>query len=375
VAVCAMACSGPGDHMLGKILSEGAGARSDAGANASDGACVSQSYPATEARLNLYFMIDTSRAMMRDPNDPRWDALVSGFTHFLHTSAASGFGMGFDSFPEFSGRLDACTSRCNNNCDCVMMCGCPCNYFGDPKWPCGRDLLCDASGYDSPDVEIGPLPDNVQALSNELFHQTPAGPTIIRPALEGGFRHVASWEALHDGQRAVQVLLAGGPPSTFDCSSDTVADCVSAVASTSTKSYVIAFDYDKDLLAPIAAAGGGLAFALSSQSDLVVQFTDVVQQIRRSEARCDYMLPPVDPNRSTFTVEIKGPLTSSSWSSSVVRQVQSRADCDGTGPQWYYDRPDNPTRIVTCRTTCDLLQRTPDASVSFHVACPTSSDR
>ncbi len=373
LAVCKMACSGPGDHVLGKVLSEGTGPRPDGGSYTADAGCVNQTYPAMEPRLNLYFMIDTSQAMMRDPTDARWDAFVSGFTGFLNTSAASGFGMGFDSFPEFSSHLDTCTSRCNGSCECVMMCGCTCNQWGDPRWPCGRDLLCDASGYDYPDVEIGPLPDSASELSSTLFRQTPMGPTIIRPALEGGLLHVARWEDWHDGQRAVQILLAGGPPSTAACSSDTVTDCANAVAATSTKNYVIAFDCDKDLLAPIAVAGGGQTFVLSSQGDMTAQMTDIVQQIRKSEARCDYVLPQVDRTRSTITLEIKGPLAGSSFSSNIAEQVNSRADCDSAGLEWHYDRPDNPTRIVTCRSTCDLLQQSPGATVSIRVGCQTST--
>ncbi len=368
LALAAFACSGSGDHLLGKVLSDQTPNRLDAGHDAAEGGCISQTYPGTEPQLNFYFMIDTSQAMMRDSTDARWDTFVSGFTTFLRTGAANGFGLGIDSTPAY--HLDACTSRCNGNCDCVMMCGCTCNQFGDPRWPCGRELQCDATGYDEPDVEIRPLPDNIQALSDSLSRQFPFGPTVLRPALQGGLQLIARWENWHEGERAVQVLLTAGLP-THDCSSDTVTDCANAVASTSTKNYVVAFDLDKTLLDPIAVAGGGQAFAVSSQGDLVAQFTDVFRQIRASEARCEYLLPPIDPTRSIVNVEINGPLSGSSFSTNVVKQVNGRTNCDSAGLEWHYDDASRPTRIVTCRATCDLLQKSPDTTVSIAVGCQT----
>jgi hypothetical protein len=325
---------------------------------------VFNSYPARDVGTNLdvFFVIDRSQSMA-DPMWNKWDAFVSGFSRFLHTSAVDGIGIGVVYYPAM-GNPD-CSHCSPGECMCLANCGCPCNVR-DPRL-CPRVNICDATSYDRADVDIAPVAQNGSALLLSLATPFP-GPAVIRPALEGGLEYASEHAEHNRDERVVVVLVAGGPPSSNDCAPNSISDCADAAGNSNTKTSVVAFDYGSGPdLDPVAFRGGGRLYAIDShRDDVSMRFADVVSDLK-NERSCQYDLPqdPIDTNR--VSLQIKFATDGGGSSTTIARQVKDRQSCGGS-PGWYYDRPDHPTRIIACDSTCGKIHGPPEASVEINVS-------
>ena len=364
-----LGCGASGEQVLGTIRPDDAPIRADGGGGGNDAVACS-SLLSFEARkitsnLDIYFTIDRSGSF--DPTGDSWDRLVSGLTQFLHDMAA-GLGVGIGYFPVTT--PDAC-NRCDpRDCGCLMaQCGCSCDQRGDPR-PCPRVAQCDPASYDTPDVDIGPIPQNAGSVATSLFAQTPSGPTTVRPALRGALDYVANYTAAHPNDRVVTVLVAGGPPDTDICQPDTISVCADVAGSANTQTHVVAFDYFGPSLDPVAQRGGGRLFVFDSRrqgQDVAMQFSDLVGAIS-AESHCEYEIPSgADTNR--ITIQITSPASGSGSMIFEPAQVKSREACNG-GQGWYFDRSDRPTRIIACDETCLKIDRTPQATVQIKICAP-----
>jgi hypothetical protein len=365
------ACGVNGDQVLGNILtSDDNPINVDASPPGPDGSgrCSEIHYMNAQeigANLDVYFLIDRSQSMF-DPTGDKWDAFVSGFTHFLRSPAVEGIGIGAGYFPS-GGNFD-CASCGARDCNCLAGCGCPCDMRMNPR-VCAKGPTCDPASYNRPDVDIAPMPQNGSALLLSLA-QPVAGHTVIRPALEGALQF-ATDHAQHDtADRTDVVLVVGGPPSTTDCAPDTISDCADAVASSSTKTSVVAFDYTGPGLDAIATRGGGKLYSFDShRDDIGMRFTDVISDLK-AEPHCVYEFAP---NNATdggrVNVQITFPPDDAGGFRTVnPRLVQDRASCNG-GPGWYYDDSSHPTQIIMCDATCREIQGPPEGGVGIAVGC------
>jgi hypothetical protein len=302
--------------------------------------------PAREigSNLDLFFTIDSSSTML---DGDKWDEFTSGFTRFLHSDVPDGVGIGAGYFPQ-SGSSDLCSRGT------------------DPR-NCQR---CDPNAYKQPDVEIGPMPRNGGPLAMSLG-QFPRGAPVIRPALAGGLAYASDYAHGNPTERVVEVLVAGGPPSTGDCSPDTISDCADAAGASNIKTYVVAFDYSNGPpLDPIARRGGGRSYDFDSRmDDISVRFTGLLDDLK-SVPNCQYAVPADTTDWDKVNVIITMPIEGGSSESELpLLRVPSRDAC--TDKAWYYDDPGNPTRIIACDAVCNRIQGPPSASVKTKVGCPT----
>jgi hypothetical protein len=349
-AMCAfaLACSATGDQFLGTVMSDKA-TQTDASPAGSEagGACPPTRQGALEeahSDLDIFFTVDSSQQSF---NPDQWDTFVSGFTRFLHLDSANGIGMGIVYFPAQS--PEACGGRCQpGDCGCLMACGCDCGARFDPR-SCQQRSPCDASAYQTPDVDIAPLPQNAGPLAASLFTQNPFGQRTIRPALQGSLDHLAFFEGSHPGQRVVEVLIAGGSPSS-DCQPGSIADCAGVADGSNAKTFVVAFDTADSPFDPIAARGGTeRAIRFDANRAIEDQFVILVSTIRKAPY-CEYALPDGVDYRNinvTLTAVVDAGLSPVF----PVSRVRDRGSCDN-GLGWYSDR----THIVACDETCRKIR-------------------
>jgi hypothetical protein len=367
LVVFELACGANGDQVLGNIRPDNGVIDNDASTpmDAPTGCNTFKSSPAQEVGsvLSIFFTIDRSQSML-DPLGDKWDAFTSGFTRFLHSSAADGVGIGAAYLP-FGGNPEACSHCLPRDCACLAACGCPCDPRMDPR-TCQRASMCDPTSY-GPVVDIAPMPQNGGPLAISLG-QFPFGPTVVRPALVGALDYTVDRAARNHDERVVEVLIVGGPPSASDCSPDTIADCADAAASSSTPTNVVAFDYVGPSLATIATRGGGRLYEFDSRrDDIAMRFADLVQDLR-SEPSCQFDVPSDTTDWDKVNLQITSSSDGGASTTLISRQVQNREACAG-GDGWYYDRPDHPTRIIACDAACAKIDGPPEATVTITVGC------
>jgi hypothetical protein len=363
-----LGCGANGDQVLGDLL-PGDIIRNDASSPPLDaGACSSSNSSSGReiaSNLDIYFVIDRSTSMV-DAFGDKWDAFASGFTRFLHSDSTNGVDIGLGYFPA-SGSQDVCDHCPPRDCGCLAACGCPCDMHGDPR-VCPRGPVCDWGSYTRADVEIRPMPLNggalVMSLAQPLF-----GGTIIRPALQGALDLATEHAEQNRNDRVAVVLVAGGPPSTNDCSPDTIASCADVAGNSNTTTSVVQFNYQEPSLDPIATRGGGKLYEVDSHRDDVAQrFAQVLDDLRR-EPHCHYDLPTGNLDWDKINVDITSQTAGGAVTTPLYR-VKNRDACSG-GLGWYYDRNEHPTRIVACSAACDKIHGTPDTNVIIKFGCPS----
>jgi hypothetical protein len=375
-ALFALAGCGNGDQVLGTIRpGESPPIQADSGPSidATAGCSTSRQEVAREVGqgLDVYFTVDRSYQSMFDPMGDKWDRLVSAFTNFLHSGPLADIELGIHYFPA-GGNFDACRGCPPRDCMCLAGCGCPCDMRGEPR-NCQRNDMCDPGSYTRPEVEIGQMSQTAGPIAMSLFTQIPFGPTVIRPALRGALDHAASFASQHQNERVVEVLVAGGPPDVGNCQPDTIADCADVAADSNVKTYVVAFDYDGPSLDAIATRGGGFTRQFDSRrEDVAMRFADLVREIA-NQRHCEYDLPQ-GFDSGPIGVQIKPPPDPGDGGPPtplVTEQVKSRQACNNAARDWYFDRPDHPTRIVACDEMCRQIRELPGSIVQINVCGPS----
>jgi hypothetical protein len=100
---------------------------------------------------------------------------------------------------------------------------------------------CTPADYATPSVEIGPLPANLQALSQSLDATGPSSVTVPGPALQGGIDHAKAWATAHPSRKVIVVMIADGMIQNACTTIDPVAVATQGKAGTpSIPTYVIA---------------------------------------------------------------------------------------------------------------------------------------
>lgn len=301
-------------------------------------ACISDQIEAETVPLAMLVLIDRSGSMVGE----RWTAATKAIRAFADRGEVVGMDMGLNFFP-----------------------------------PLGTGDQCSGSSYKNLAVPIAELPGNVIPIQQKLASTTPEGGTPMSSALDGSIaamREFLNGAPPHEG---VVILVTDGDPS--GCGSvSTVASIAAAGANpTGTQRRVRTFALGMEgatftNLNLIAQSGGtNQAYNVGTGAAQQDQLLAALDAVRLSAIGCEYVLPLPSPSQGvldleTVTVQFtpgeNDPTTS-------FRKVSGPEACGATTGGFYYDDPQNPSRVVLCPASCEDVREAPSASVKLLFGC------
>jgi len=302
---------------------------------------------------DMLILLDRSQSMSCSVpgGEDRWTAVKTGIAAFLMQPSAVGRSVGIEYFePEES--ADAGTS-------------------------------CNAIDYQTPDVDVASLPQNAEPIVESLARHSPGGHTPTAAALIGAYDHLVNWQATHQGNQPVVVLVTDGEPDACGSVAD-VAHAVSVGAQSGIETFVIGLldsgnscnldpnpANQKDLDTIARSGGSASAFIVDLQSGIEAELLKALGSFQlTAPPACHYELPPSSPVFTVNPSKIDVTYTSSgSTSPTTVPPVAGVAACDPKLGGYYLDDPSNPTKIDLCPATCDTIDAA-QASVSIDLGCP-----
>jgi len=286
--------------------------------------CDAAAYVSQRKRLDIYMMVDDSGSML-----PVWRDTVEAIDSFLSDRASAGIGVGV-------------------------------NFFGSS---------CKVAAYSRPSVEIAPLPGNVRRL-RQAFPGLPLEDTATLPAMRGAIEHARSWALAHPEAQTVVLLVTDGEPDGCGSTVANVTETARAgfMGSPSISTFVIGIGNIRALDA--FAAAGGTGKALRTAPGAGAELINALNQVRSAALPCDFELPTaagvqVDPDR----VNLRH--IASDGTETNLGAVTDRASCDPLKGGWYFDRPSAPTRVITCESSCQRLNKL-GGEVKVLLGCPTT---
>ena len=353
----------------------------DGGSSEQDAeACLEQQSDGERLPMDMFIAYDTSGSMNDQvAGSTRMDVVRNALIDFLNDPESAGIGVGIDYFPEVD--PNAPTS-CTTNADCNTATG---NYgnclslipfvnlVGCPFQPCactGGDV-CSVSVYSDPAVPITLPPDPAPVIAS-LRAKTTGGFTPLRWALEGAHTYAASWAAEHPERKVVVVLVGDGEPQ--GCTANTIADAENvaraAVSGHNIATFVVGVGDSLDNLNRVAAAGGTGQAYLMSDAEAGTKLKQAMDDIRGRAFPCAIGLPDdstLDPEKINVAFVPVG----TTDPRRVPRTFNGQEDGCAGGEGWYYDDPVNPTQIIMCPATCDILTSGGGRQMTMQVGCAT----
>jgi Mg-chelatase subunit ChlD len=311
-----------------------------------DSACAGSVAEAKPVPVNLYIMLDRSGSM----GGTKWSKTTAGLIGFIQSPASAGLRVALNYFPAITG----------NDCD-------PLSY-STPHVGLGT-LTSDSAPADAQE----------QKLVDSLSTTATTGLTPMHPAFVGTLGFCTSLAKKTPNEKVIAVLVTDGSPTGCANSGGTVtSEIINKIAALAASGYAdtppiitftIGLEGSKEAeLKQIAQAGGGEAFFIGS-TNLEQELTQKLLLISGGTIACEYLVPestsgtPADPTKVnvSFFPGIGSP--------EDLLKVDDPAYCIPNG--WYYDDPDNPTRIILCPETCSAAQGDPSAKIEILVGCET----
>ncbi|HET8933856.1 MAG TPA: vWA domain-containing protein [Polyangiales bacterium] len=338
----------------------------------------------TTKPAKLYILLDRSASMSGATGGGNiWTPAVNAVKSFVGDEDSAGLGVGIQYFPKSGGK-------------------------------------CDGTGYGVPDVAPAPavLPASASAILTSLSKQSPAPllPTTGTPiegALRGATQYCLTYQAAHNDEQCVAVIVTDGKPEWDNCEKNN--DKLAAIAKAAKDKGVITFAVglkgaDFGLLNKIAIAGGApdcdtgsstYACDVSSSADKLsialnkIRETTVTTETHtvtypvthtvtrpvthtetRTETHYEVEKTPV-PCEWTIPESTDGPFNKDKlnvrWSvdkqDTTLLRVGAQSDCREKG--WYYDNPTSPERVIACGQTCDAIKAEEDSKVDILLGCAT----
>lgn len=337
LALCLVHCgagAGDGPTGTGAADSDGFGAGiSQGGGGFAE--CASKTVLADEVPLELVLVQDRSSSM----EGSKWNATVLAIKSFADNPGAAGVHAGLTYFP---------------------------SVVADQ---------CAVSSYSALDVSIAELPGNAPQIKESLYTTAPSGGTPMRPALEGGI------EALRgrlmgqpDHVGAVVLVTDGDPTGCDDNLPSDVADLAKDAfeATPSVPVFVIGMDGASfTTLDDIAERGGTeAAFDVGDGAD---ELLAALSAIEHQALACEYEMPVVDPEEEGI-LDPRSVIVSFAPGTAEppvdIALVDQAEDCSVISGGFFYDDPTEPTRILLCDASCDLVRRgDTSANVTIVLGC------
>lgn len=300
--------------------------------------------------IDIFIMFDQSLSMtctIASGNEDRWDAVKGPLETFVQDPGAAGINVGI-------------------------------GYFGNSIFS-----SCNAADYQTPDVEIGPLPMNAMPLVNSLNAHMPVSNTPTAAALIGAINHAIDWKNQHPGHTVVVVLVTDGEPNACGAVADvanaaqmgfmnTIPTYVIGITSSGTTCALDPNPPNQMDLDSVAAAGGTMqALIVDTAMNPAQQFLATMNQIRqKSQVPCQYALPKAMPGTQLDPNKVNVEFVPPGAATGVTIPGVMMSTC-GPGGGWYYDNPNAPTKINLCPATCDMATMMTGSSINISVGCAT----
>jgi hypothetical protein len=304
------------------------------------GPCGGSSFRAENKALEILFLVDTSASnilpariecLLNLDFCPAWNVTFSELGTFVNDPRSAGISVAL-------------------------------RYFGKP---------CDPRVYETPDVAMGRLPEHTTAIMESLRATQPFDDTPTRPALEGALSYARRRTQLPGyNARMIVVLITDDDPDPEDCADNDVPALTRVAAKGAAfnpplATYVFVTTIETALDA-VARAG---ATERSIYADLgqVGALSAALNNLRERELAglpCEYALP------TQYFQRVNDPaLVNLRRDGAPLGRVSGANACDRVVGGWYYDDPVNPSRILTCQSTCSALRA--GGTVDIQLECPT----
>ncbi len=307
--------------------------------------CAGQVYEGEAVPLDLYLMFDQSGSMLTVVDEAtdttRIDVVRSAVETFLEDEESIGMGAGI-------------------------------GYFGHQ--PLG-ETTCDVSEYSTPDVEIGALPAQEEALLDSLNAREPTGETPTGSAIRGACEYVAEYRTDHPGRNPAILLVTDGEPKaplSEEVCAPTLDDAVAAAEQCyedhGIRIYVLGVGPSLTNLRVIAEAGG-TEDAFLADLDNTEQVLDAFRAVRyAAQLPCELALgDSTDADDLNFEDSTVAYLDFMCTYRDIP-QVTEESEC-GDGAGWYFDDPDDPRTIHLCEVTCGDVKST-GRQLYYSLGCP-----
>ncbi len=305
-------------------------------------ACAAEHAQAEQLPLDLYIMVDRSSSM---GSLGKWDAQSNALTSFFQDPKSNGLYLALRFFP-----LD---DTCN------------------PK-----DAQCSGNAYVKPLVDWGMLPGNASTLVGAVTGNGPDGCfTPTQEALHGVLEGARQRQIAEPMHVVAAVIASDGEPCCGDCPCE--ADlCMGQLANqyaTGTppvKTFAIAADPSAMGVLTAIAFGGGTKTPFDATGGTAA-FLDALNAIRGAMLACEYKMPATDAGHvNPALVQVEYTPGGSTDTQSLPKKA-SAADC-GSGPGWYYDNEQNPTKISLCTASCTAAQNDQNGKVDILLGCSST---
>jgi hypothetical protein len=299
--------------------------------------CQTMTAEADPVPVDLYVILDQSVSMAETTvsGGTRWEAVTGALNSFVNDARANGIGVGID-------------------------------YFGVGS---SEMQNCDPSNYADPDVAIGELPGNrdalVASLSGALGPQAATlTPTYaaLQGALEYASAHAAELQAQNSDRVTMVLLASDGFPTQCEQSLPAISGLAEAAytADPPVITNVIALTEGEANAYAIANSGGGRSFIITADEDVSARFLDAMLSITAGNIPCDYEIDRTGVDGGD-AIEIDGDraevtFVSSTGTTRALKHQTTSLGCeDGEGQGFYFDRAEDPTRVILCENTCQEI--------------------
>ncbi|HEX4338960.1 MAG TPA: hypothetical protein VH062_23800 [Polyangiaceae bacterium] len=304
------------------------------------GACTGDQAAAEKIQLDLYVMIDQSLSMTAPDASgmTRWAAVTGALQQFYQSPDSAGIGVGQQFF--------------------------------------GLGLLgssCTATDYQTPEVEIAPLPGNLMPLTSSLAMHGPSSVTPTPAALQGAILHAQDWKMKNPAHAVAVLLVTDGEPDLCGLVPDVVnAATAGAMGTPPVQTFVLGVGTSLDALNQVAMAGGsGQAYIVSGTTNVAGSVLDALNKIRAATALpCQFTLPAPDPSKPPFDYDkVNVVYTPQGAAQQVVYYTADPAACNPMQLAWHYDDINKPTRIELCPDTCNAISKG-GGVIGYQLYCP-----
>jgi hypothetical protein len=317
----------------------------------------------------IYLMLDQSESMTEaSGSSTKWQVETAAVTSFVNDPASVNVDIAVQYFPLLLG-------------DCTT-----------------------GTGYNTPEVALGRLPDNAENVALSLMCHIPGIGGMYTP-IEGALRGMTDFcirykqdkNANPDGEDCVGVLVTDGLPTQCNQDAKALIDIAAkAYTEHGVKTFTIGMSgADFNLLESIAKVGDGdctpsdpnwtcdvsagtMTFldALNAIRGMVTTMktrTEIQTKLETKKLDCNWAIPQ-PPKGETFDkdlVNVQFSPTGKLSDTATWGRVEYPSQCGNSGASWHYDNASKPAAIVACPKTCEQIKATDRGKIAITFGCKT----